>query len=97
MTATAQNVSAVNRSKGALIRYQERVKGVEDKLASSPRVLLQFTLGLDPFEQMTVATVAAKHFRRRQGQESARWTMSPLSLFWICRNNRGGCKSDTIL
>ena len=50
------------------VHDQEQGKGIEDEPASSPRVLLPFTMGLDPFEQMTVVTVAAKHFRAAIGE-----------------------------
>ena len=39
------------------------LKGVKDEHAPSLTVLLSFTTGLYPFEQIVVAAVAAKHFR----------------------------------
>ena len=60
------------QGQGALARQQitqfvlrGATKGVQDELVPSPLVLLPFTTVLDPLEQMAVATVAAKHFRRR--------------------------------
>ena len=74
-------------------------KAVQYKLLSFRLVLSPFIAIHDPFEQMTMtmAAVAAKDFRRRQGQGGARRVMPPFSLFWICRNDRSGCKSETVL
>ena len=73
------------------------MKGVENEPALSALFLLPLTTGLDPFETKAVAAAAAKHFCRRQEQGGARGGILPLSLFWICRNGRAGCKSETIL
>ena len=76
---------------------QERTKVVQTKPPSSRLVLSPFITGLDPFELMALAATTAEHFRRRQGRGGARRTISPSSLFWICRNGNAGCKSETIL
>ena len=65
------------------VHDQERAKGVEDEPVPSPLVLLTFTTGLGPFEQMVVVTVAAKHFRRRQRRGVVRMTILSWSLSWV--------------
>ena len=85
-----QGAPVAAKGKGSLARQQitqfvirGAAKGVQDKLAPSPLVLLPFNTVLDPFEQIILAAVTAKYFRRRQGQggEGARRTISSLSLF----------------
>jgi hypothetical protein len=73
------------------------MKGVQDEAAPSPLVPSPFITDHDPFEQMAATVTAAEHFRRRQGRGGARRMISSLSLFWICRNARAGCKRKTIL
>ena len=81
---------ALARQQLAQIVIRSKAKGVEDEPAPSPLILLLFTKGLDPFEQLAVVIVSAKHFRCRQGQRGARRTTLALSLFWIWRNARAG-------
>ena len=72
---------------------QERTKVVQTKLPSSNLVLLPFTTGLDPFEQIAVVTVAAKNFRRRHERGGARMAILPLPLSWVCENDKVGGKA----
>ena len=72
-------------------------KGVHDELAPSSLVLLPFTMGLDPFEQIIMTTSTENAFRRRHGRGGAKRTMSSLYLLWTCRNATARGESKTVL
>ena len=77
----------------------ERGKGCTNQTAPpSPPILEQFTTVLDPSKAMEMSVTAAKRLRCRQGRgdASTKILSLPLSLFWICENDRADCRSITI-
>ena len=73
------------------------MKGVQTQPAPSRVVPLSFMMGHDPFEQVVMAAAAEKYFCHRQGRRGASTAILPLTLFWICENDRAGGKSGTII